>query len=144
MPPLRERREDVVGLAHYFLERYRGVRAAALSPAAVDALLAYHWPGNVRELERVMERAVALAGSDTIEAGRPSARAAGRIRRHHSAVDARPRHDARMGRAAMRGWSWSGATNNKRRACRELGISYHTLQAHLNSSRRRSIEPGPL
>src|SRR6187200_41457 len=63
VPPLRERREDVVELAHYFLERHRGVKALRLSDAAVDALLAYHWPGNVRELERVMERAVALAGS---------------------------------------------------------------------------------
>ncbi|MGH9372093.1 MAG: sigma 54-interacting transcriptional regulator, partial [Vicinamibacterales bacterium] len=45
VPPLRERREDVVELAQYFLERHRGVRALQLSEAATDALVAYHWPG---------------------------------------------------------------------------------------------------
>ena len=67
VPPLRERRGDVVELAHYFLERHRGFRTLQLSEAAIDALLAYHWPGNVRELERVIEHAVALAGSDRLE-----------------------------------------------------------------------------
>ena len=143
VPPLRERREDVVELAHYFLERHRGVRALNLSAAAVDALLAYHWPGNVRELERVMERAVALAGSDTLEVDDlPPALLGG----YEDIILPSIRR-----RDTMREWAGRYARlvlerchNNKRRACRELGISYHTLQAHLKSSRQRRIEAGPV
>src|SRR5207249_1387833 len=67
VPTLRERRDDVLELARHFLERHRTTRALRLSVAAADALLAYRWPGNVRELERLMERAVTVAESDTIE-----------------------------------------------------------------------------
>src|SRR5665213_1789921 len=67
VPPLRERRRDVVELARYFLERHRATRRLRLSAAASDALVAYRWPGNVRELERLVERAVALAETDVIE-----------------------------------------------------------------------------
>ena len=143
VPPLRERREDVVELAHYFLERHRGLRVLRLSAAAVDALLAYHWPGNVRELERVMERAVALAGSDTLEVDDlPPALLSG----YEDIILPSIRR-----RDTMREWAGRYARlvlerchNNKRRACRELGISYHTLQAHLKSPRRPRLDSGPL
>ena len=67
VPPLRERTEDILELAEYFLERHRDFRRLRLSQAASDALQAYRWPGNVRELERVIERAVALADSDRLQ-----------------------------------------------------------------------------
>src|SRR2546427_122794 len=67
VPTLRERRPDILELAHYFLERYRSTRPLTLSASAADALMTYDWPGNVRELERLMERAVTLAESDVIE-----------------------------------------------------------------------------
>jgi transcriptional regulator with GAF, ATPase, and Fis domain len=67
VPTLRERRADILELARYFLQRHRATRAVRLSAAAADALMAYGWPRNVRELERLMERAVALAGTDVIE-----------------------------------------------------------------------------
>ena len=67
VPPLRHRRDDVLELARYFLERHRAFRPMSLSMAAADALLAYDWPGNVRELERVIERAVALAGGPFLD-----------------------------------------------------------------------------
>ncbi|MCQ4313599.1 nitric oxide reductase transcriptional regulator NorR [Pseudomonas stutzeri] len=60
IPPLRERGNDVLILAGYFLELNRarlGLRSMRLSPAAERALLAYSWPGNVRELEHVISRA---------------------------------------------------------------------------------------
>src|SRR5262249_23383259 len=66
-PPLRARREDILRLAEHFLDRHRSTRSLRLSAAAADALVVYRWPGNVRELERLIERAVALARSDTIE-----------------------------------------------------------------------------
>jgi transcriptional regulator with PAS, ATPase and Fis domain len=71
VPPLRERRDDVLPLAHAFLRRgcvrYR-CGPCSLSAEALDALLAYPWPGNVRELEHAMERAVIVAeGKPKIE-----------------------------------------------------------------------------
>jgi transcriptional regulator with PAS, ATPase and Fis domain len=143
VPPLRERRGDVVELAQYFLERHRGFRTLQLSQAAVDALLAYQWPGNVRELERVIERAVALAGSDRLEVDDlPPALLTGY---EDIILPSIRRQDT------MREWAGRYARlvlerchNNKRRACRELGISYHTLQAHLRyGARPRGLSPGP-
>ncbi|HPI92948.1 MAG TPA: sigma 54-interacting transcriptional regulator [Deltaproteobacteria bacterium] len=70
MPPLRERGGDIILLADYFVEKYsRQVKKSIkrISTPAIDFLLAYHWPGNVRELENCMERAVLLAGGDTID-----------------------------------------------------------------------------
>src|SRR3954470_18812219 len=66
VPPLRERRDDVLELAHYFLERHRATRPLTLSAPAAEALVSYDWPGNVRELDRLMERAVALAEGQVI------------------------------------------------------------------------------
>jgi DNA-binding NtrC family response regulator len=71
MPPLRERREDILELAELFLEEAAGRlprdRHFRLSEKARRRLLDYPWPGNVRELENVIERAVILARRDTID-----------------------------------------------------------------------------
>jgi DNA-binding NtrC family response regulator len=64
VPPLRERPEDVVALAHEFVRRAcaaAGRPALALDPTGLASLLAYDWPGNVRELRNVVERAVLLS-----------------------------------------------------------------------------------
>ncbi|MEL6344092.1 MAG: sigma 54-interacting transcriptional regulator [Myxococcota bacterium] len=69
MPPLRERKADILLLADHFIERHnrqRGHRVRRLSTSAIDMLVAYHWPGNVRELENCVERAVLLADGDVI------------------------------------------------------------------------------
>lgn len=71
IPPLRNRREDILPLARILIEQAaaRMIRAVkGLSPAAEQELVHYHWPGNVRELENAMERAVALAKGDRVEA----------------------------------------------------------------------------
>jgi DNA-binding NtrC family response regulator len=70
VPPLRERRDDVLPLARVLLAdaALRMKRPiAALAPGAADQLLRYHWPGNVRELENAMERAVALSRGHRLE-----------------------------------------------------------------------------
>ena len=69
MPPLRTRREDILLLASYFVEKYATVcnrKLKGISPDARTALLAYEWPGNVRELENTIERAVVLGPTDFI------------------------------------------------------------------------------
>ncbi|MDP2807018.1 MAG: sigma 54-interacting transcriptional regulator, partial [bacterium] len=70
LPPLRQRGQDILMLADYFLNKYcrrQGKPAKTLSPDARDFLLGYRWPGNVRELENVMERAVVLSQGPAIE-----------------------------------------------------------------------------
>jgi len=71
LPPLRERREDILPLAQYFLKRHSaryGKERQGFSPAALQELRAYDWPGNVRELDHTVERAVLLARMPQIQA----------------------------------------------------------------------------
>ena len=71
IPPLRDRPDDIVILARFFIERYcRDLNKAplVLAPGAVDELRAYGWPGNVRELQNCIERAVILTEGGTIHA----------------------------------------------------------------------------
>ncbi|MFO7666809.1 MAG: sigma 54-interacting transcriptional regulator [Desulfobacterales bacterium] len=69
MPPLRERKTDILLLADYFLEKYarennKDIRR--FSTPSIDMMMAYHWPGNVRELENCIERAVLLCEEGVI------------------------------------------------------------------------------
>jgi DNA-binding NtrC family response regulator len=69
LPPLRERADDIPLLAYHFLQVYAGRMKKRINKISVDALQAlqnYSWVGNVRELENVIERAVVLAGTDSI------------------------------------------------------------------------------
>lgn len=65
LPPLRERREDILLLADHFLKKFNEKNkknCRGFDPAALRLLESHDWPGNIRELENVVERAVALAG----------------------------------------------------------------------------------
>ncbi len=68
LPALRERSEDIPGLARHFLDRARemGLPGKSLDEAALDRLRAYRWPGNVRELENLMRRLAALYPQEMI------------------------------------------------------------------------------
>jgi Nif-specific regulatory protein len=71
VPPLRERKTDVLLLADHFLERLstdHRKRIRRISTPAIDMLMAYHWPGNVRELQNVLERAVLVCDGDVVHA----------------------------------------------------------------------------
>lgn len=68
-PPLRQRREDILPLCRFFLNRFKEETNAAVSgfdEAVLDALFRYDWPGNVRELKNLIERAVALHGDSEL------------------------------------------------------------------------------
>jgi DNA-binding NtrC family response regulator len=80
LPPLRERREDVLPLAQHFIDKYNKENAREISeqisPEVLSLLENYNFPGNVRELENVIERAVVIAPTNeiTVECLRPEVR----------------------------------------------------------------------
>ena len=141
VPPLRERRSDILELARYFLERHRSVRPLRLSRAASEALVTHDWPGNVRELERLIERAVALVDGDVIELDDLPLG----IRRGYT-----ENLGASLSRnETLRAWGARYARlvldrceGNKREACRVLDISYHTLVSYLRYSDPPAAESG--
>ncbi len=70
MPPLRERRTDILLIAEFFLEKYskeNNSKIRRISTSAIDMLIQYHWPGNVRELQNCIERAVLICDDDSIK-----------------------------------------------------------------------------
>ena len=138
VPPLRERREDILELATYFLERHGHDRRLTLSRAAADALLTYDWPGNVRELERMIERTLVLARGGTIEIDDLPIRVCDGF--GDVLLPSMVRDDT------LRAWGsryvrlvLERSGRNKRKACRALGISYHTLQSYLRYAHRLQV-----
>ena len=80
LPPLCDRREDILPLAEHFLRQHREHYRRPIegfSPEAIDALRRHSWPGNVRELDHVVERAVLLTSGNTISAFDLALRSAG-------------------------------------------------------------------
>jgi transcriptional regulator with PAS, ATPase and Fis domain len=132
VPALRERRPDILELADYFLTRHRPMRSMRLAPVVADALTAYDWPGNVRELERLMERLVALAPTDTIDLedlppairGWHGSAIGPSLQRNHT-LRAWARRYVRLVVAECGG--------NKRKAARVLDISHHTVLTYLRA-----------
>jgi len=135
VPPLRERREDILPLARQLLAaaaRRFGKKVPTLNPDAANLLLQYTWPGNVRELENALERAVALAQSDRITAddlpselgsAPPTVPAAGEIRTLEQV-------ERDYIAAALR-----AVDGNRAKAAERLGIGTATLYRKLKQQR---------
>jgi len=69
LPPLRERKSDIILLADFFLREYGvkyGKNIKRISSSAINMMMSYHWPGNVRELENCVERAVLTTADDVV------------------------------------------------------------------------------
>jgi PAS domain S-box-containing protein len=67
MPPLRERKDDILMLVEYFVQRYAnraGKNILSIDQKTLDLLQSYDWPGNIRELQNVIERSIILSSSD--------------------------------------------------------------------------------
>ncbi len=141
VPPLRERRADIPLLATHFLSHHPAMGDVRLSAGAADALRAYDWPGNVRELQRVIERAVALSMTGRITLEDLPARVTGdyveRLQPSLARDDTMRAWGSRYARLVL-----DRCDNNKRQACRILGISYHTLQAYLRYRRPHAERTG--
>jgi len=132
MPPLRERKDDILPLAEAFVEEFGravGSPCAGISRAAREALLAYPWPGNVRELRNAIERAIILCDGGLIAA------------EHLPVPGAEASRSAAAGLAAGRGLeeverqlvesAMRETRNNKARAARLLGITRAQLYTRL-------------
>ena len=138
VPPLRQRKSDILELTQYFLARHDGRGRLTATPAAMDALVAYDWPGNVRELERMIEGAIATAESRQIRVDDLPVSLRGEYAEH--LVPAFQRSDT------MRAWGSRYARyvlekhkGNKRQACQALDISYHTLNSYLRHRPRPAL-----
>lgn len=134
LPPLRQRADDIPLLAESFLARaaqQRGGEARALTPDALDAMVAYSWPGNVRELENAMERAVILSTGSTIGVDalpeRVTARRAEPLVSERAPIT--PTLEA-IERAYIQ-WVLQNEGGNKSRAAEMLGIDPSTLYRKL-------------
>ena len=69
VPPLRDRREQILPLSQYFLNRYGmkyGKNISPLSPKTINAFNEYHWPGNMREVENVIKRIILFGQEETV------------------------------------------------------------------------------
>jgi two-component system response regulator HydG len=123
LPPLRRRPADIPVLARHFLQRAArnlGKPEPPLTPAAVDALLAYTWPGNVRELENMMERMAILCNDQVTAPDLPL-----------NPIDVRrPLRWKDIERQAIQE-ALERNEGNRTQAARQLGISLRTLQYRL-------------
>ncbi|HVE13331.1 MAG TPA: sigma-54 dependent transcriptional regulator [Elusimicrobiota bacterium] len=135
LPPLRQRREDILPLAEHFLRKARkamGSAASRFSPEAAAALKAYDWPGNVRELQHGVERALIMASGPAISVedlpseihASPAAAAPPRKNGGGSLGDAEKRHILKV---------LEDCGGNQADAAKTLGIGRNTLWRKLKA-----------
>jgi two-component system response regulator HydG len=143
VPPLRERRDDLLPLAERFLAA-RGLPPGKLGPGARERLLGHPWPGNVRELENALERALILAGDGVIApehltvggSSTPGGRRAAELVGEGFSLDG---FEAELIQAAL-----ERAGGNKTEAARLLGVTRRRLYSLLASmGRTDSKDQGP-
>jgi DNA-binding NtrC family response regulator len=139
LPPLRERREDILPLARFFLERFAaraGKPIRRLSPQAEQILFRYSYPGNVRELRNLIERAVILEGGDEVSAssivitGGPGPAVAETARPHFFQLDCAPDGTPPTLDQLERAYIvrlLDHAGGNRTQVARLLGVSYPTV-----------------
>jgi transcriptional regulator with GAF, ATPase, and Fis domain len=130
VPPLRERREDIILLAKYFIERYAanaGKKIRSVDQRTAQLLEDYHWPGNIRELQNVIQRAVIVCSTKTlaVEEGWLSSpsHSVNELQQRRSS-GARERIEAALAESR-------GRISGPRGAATRLGIPRTTLEAQI-------------
>jgi two-component system response regulator AtoC len=126
IPPLRERKEDILALAQYLLKRFceeNHKPLKKLSTAAEKAFLEYSWPGNVRELANILERTVVMDFSEVIQ---PDQLFLPNDRREEFAPCSLKAMEEKIILRTLKEYG-----NNKTKAAHALGISIRTLQSKL-------------
>ncbi len=135
LPPLRERRDDLVLLIDNFLQDLAGERSdpvKALSSEALDAVMVYDWPGNVRELQNALEHAVVLSKGDNIEPVALPERITRRRKEPLVAERSSPNPSLDVVERAYIMWVLQSEGGNKTRAAEVLGIDPSTLYRKLS------------
>jgi DNA-binding NtrC family response regulator len=127
IPPLRDRREDILPLARSFLAataRRTGRQVSGFTPAAAHQFLRYAWPGNVRELENAVEHAVVLARRNRIDVDDLPPEVGLAVLDAVDATDVRPLADVERDyiRSVLR-----AVDGNRAQAAAKLGIGEATL-----------------
>jgi len=145
LPPLRDRRTDILLLADHFMLKYARKHSKAvrrISTPAIDILMSYHWPGNVRELENCIERAVLVCDDQVIHSYHlpptlQTAESSGTLP-HRSLTDAVEELEKELIQDALK-----SSRGNRARAARLLGITermigYKVDKYGIDSGRFRS------
>jgi two-component system, NtrC family, response regulator AtoC len=131
IPPLRERREDIVPLAEYFIDRLatRYKRSVEIPPEILNAFIAYDWPGNIRELENVVERMFVLSEGAMLDTALlPVEMNSQNVSDANSSFKSRTETVARSTEKQMIANALNSTDQNRTRAAELLGISRRTLQ----------------
>jgi DNA-binding NtrC family response regulator len=133
VPPLRERREDILPLAEFFLQQQNS--QLRLSERAMEELHSYSWPGNVRELRNTMIRAAVEAEGEVIDTiGLGGGTEAREIQVRHDGAQGVIRMDEAERELIFRALAESGG--HQQRAAERLGISRRTLSRKLKLYRQ--------
>jgi two-component system response regulator HydG len=135
LPPLRDRRDDLLLLLEAFLQtmaQESGTEPKALSSDALDAVMVYEWPGNVRELENALEHAVVLSRGSLIEAGALPERITKRRKEPLVAERSYRNPTLEVIERAYIMWVLQAEGGNKTRAAEVLGIDPSTLYRKLS------------
>jgi two-component system NtrC family response regulator len=150
IPPLRERREDILPLAEHFVRLFAAEtgKALGLSSEAAEALCAHSWPGNIRELQNAVERAVVLCRGKTIEkedlpaeiSGRQASPFKGGLPELAAGAPLTAVLDAFERRIITQALERAGGV--QARAARELGISRSNFQYRLTRLKLRGEAGG--
>jgi DNA-binding NtrC family response regulator len=135
LPPLRERRDDLLLLIEAFLQSLAHETTSdpkALASEALDAVMVYEWPGNVRELENALEHAVVLSRGNLIEAGALPERITKRRKEPLVAERSYRNPTLEVIERAYIMWVLQAEGGNKTRAAEVLGIDPSTLYRKLS------------
>jgi PAS domain S-box-containing protein len=138
IPPLRERKDDILMLVGYFVQRYAmraGKNIQSIDQNTLDLLQSYDWPGNIRELQNVIERSIILSSADVFsvdelwlskETSRPASRA-----ETSQALNAEPRSEREIIEAALA--ESRGRVSGASGAAAKLRIPSTTLETRIKT-----------